>query len=309
MNKNKLKDFLNIIIIILLGVATVIFAVLYTDTVEIEFITNHIGLIQILISFIISIIVILAIVFSLLKKDFVYKLTLIVLSFMVMALSVLYVLKISGFWDKIDSIEDLRNFVAGYNGFAVPMFIILQFLQVVVLPIPGFITVGAGVALFGPLKGAVYSIIGVTSGSFAGYFIGRVLGYKVASWLVGKESLDKGLQMVKGKDKIILTFMFFFPFFPDDVLCFVAGLSTMQPKFFSIMIILARTSSIFISSYSMNGSIIPYNTWWGILIWAVIFVITVALAIIIYRNGTKIEKYCKKKFSRKKNAKKNGSSR
>ena len=37
-----------------------------------------------------------------------------------------------------------------YDLTAVILFILIQFLQVVVLPIPAFITVGAGVLLFGP---------------------------------------------------------------------------------------------------------------------------------------------------------------
>ena len=219
------------------------------------------------------------------------------------ALAGLYVVKVTGLWDKIDSIEKLRDYVASYGAFTVPIFILIQFLQVVALPIPGFITISAGVALFGPFYGSLYSIIGIVSASIVAFFIGRVFGYKVASWLVGAENLDKGLKLVKGKDTVILTFMFLFPFFPDDVLCFVAGLSTMRVPYYLVMITITRVINVVVSSYSVNGSLIPYNTWWGILVWVLIFVAVAVMCLVIYKHGEKIEKYFKSLFSKRKEKK------
>ena len=211
----------------------------------------------------------------------------------------LYAVKVSGLWDKIGSIEGLRSYVASYGRFTVPIFIAIQFLQVVVLPIPSMVTIGAGVALFGPFYGALYSLIGILSASIIAFFIGRHLGYKVVSWIIGEKSLQKGLQLVKGKDTIVLTFMFLFPFFPDDVLCFVAGLSTMSVKFYLVMITATRITGIVLSSYSLGGKIIPLDTWWGIALWVSIFVITCVLCVIIYKNGESIEKKIKGFFKRK----------
>ena len=128
-----------------------------------------------------------------------------------------------------------------------------------------------------------------------------MFGYKVAGWLVGKENLDKGLELVKGKDKVILTFMFLFPFFPDDVLCFVAGLSSMSVPYYIVMITITRIINIVVSAYSVNGSIIPYNTWWGILLWIAVFILVAALCYVIYKHGDKIENFFKSKFSKRKN--------
>jgi len=205
----------------------------------------------------------------------------------------LYFLKISGFLNKVDSIKKFREYIDSYGNYAVFFFILMQFLQVVVLPIPAFITVGAGVLLFGPLKGSILSCIGIILGSIVAFLIGRIFGFKVAKWLVGEENLKKGLKTIKGKDRVILTFMFLFPFFPDDILCFVAGITTMSTTFFIIMIIITRIVSIFASSYSMNNSIIPYDTWWGILIWIIFISLTLVLMILLYKKGDKIESYFK----------------
>ncbi len=304
---SKLKSAVTIVSIIALAAASIVFGVLYIERTGIDFIANHSLLIEILLSAIIAVSAVLAIVFLTTNKELVYKFLLIFLALATIFLFIMYIICLTGLWDKIDSIEDLREYVAGYGAYTIPVFILIQFLQVVLLPIPGMVTIGAGVALFGPFYGSLYSFIGITSASFVAFFIGRKLGVKVASWLVGKETLDKWLEIVKGKDKVALTFMFIFPFFPDDVLCFVAGLSTMSAGYYSVMIVIARLLTVFVTSYSFNGNIIPYNTWWGLLIWAIILVITAGICYYIYKNGDKIEKFFKKRFSGKNGGKNNTS--
>ena len=304
MKKDKieiLKTVLSCSVIVVLGAAAIVFGLLYMNLTNISFLERHKRLVETLFIIIIGLVTIISVVCQLSDKKFVYRLTFLTLILMTAALAVLYVIQITGLWDKIDSVEDLRNYVSGFGGYAVFIFIAIQFLQVVVLPIPGFITVSVGVLLFGAFKGSVYSVIGIVSASIVAFFIGRVFGYKVAGWLVGKENLDKGLELVKGKDKVILTFMFLFPFFPDDVLCFVAGLSSMSVPYYIVMITITRIINIVVSAYSVNGSIIPYNTWWGILLWIAVFILVAALCYAIYKHGDKIENFFKSKFSKRKN--------
>lgn len=304
MKKDKieiLKTVLSCSVIVVLGAAAIVFGLLYMNLTNISFLERHKRLVETLFIIIIGLVTIISVVCQLSDKKFVYRLTFLTLILMTAALAVLYVMQITGLWDKIDSVEDLRNYVSGFGGYAVFIFIAIQFLQVVVLPIPGFITVSVGVLLFGAFRGSVYSVIGIVSASIVAFFIGRVFGYKVAGWLVGKENLDKGLELVKGKDKVILTFMFLFPFFPDDVLCFVAGLSSMSVPYYIVMITITRIINIVVSAYSVNGSIIPYNTWWGILLWIAVFILVAALCYVIYKHGDKIENFFKSRFSKRKN--------
>lgn len=296
-----LKDILNIILVSLTGCLGVVFSVLYIETFSEGFLSEFSTAIIAVAVSLITILTIITIAFLHKKDSIIYKMLLIVIIFITIAVLSMYLLKISGFLDKIDSVEDLRNYISSFGSFAVVLFIGIQFLQVVVLPIPSFITVAAGVLLFGPLKGAIYGCVGIISGSILAYYIGRVFGYKVAKWLVGEVNLNKALNVIKGKDNIVLTFMFLFPFFPDDVLCFVAGITTMRPSYFIIMIFVTRLITVFVSSYSLNNSIIPYNTWWGILLWILFFTFTVVMTIIIYKKGDKIEKFFSKnkKMSKK----------
>lgn len=288
-----LGNVLSIIFISLTGLTGVIFTVMYLETFNNGFIADYFGVILAVSVTGITVVTMLTIMLSRRSCGVMYKLCLITVVLISVCVLALYFLKVSGFLNKIDSVEALRKYVESYGKNAVLIFIVLQFLQVVVLPIPAVITVAAGVLLFGAFKSAVYSCIGIIVGSLVAFFIGKVFGYKVAKWLVGKENLDKWLNVIKGKDKIILTFMFLFPFFPDDVLCFVAGITTMSPLFFIIMIFITRIISVFASCYSINGSIIPFNTWWGLVLWGIFVAVTVVLAVLIYKKGDKIERWFK----------------
>ncbi len=305
---NIVKKVLSSVVLSILGAITLIFGVLYADVTKVAFINEHKSLIIALLTVITALITVVAIVLQAYDKYLVYKITVVTLAIISLSLIVLYVVKVTGFLDNIDSVDDLRAYVASYGRYTVPIFIIIQFLQVIALPIPSLITIGAGVALFGAFYGSLYSIIGILSASILAYFIGKYLGYKVVSWLIGEKSLQKGLQLIKGKDKIALTFMFLFPFFPDDVLCFVAGLSSMSVGYYIVMITLTRVIGVILSSYSLGGKIIPFNTWWGVTLWIFFFVITCVLCVIIYKNGDKIESEIKDFFKRKRKNGKNDTS-
>ncbi|MBQ3234524.1 MAG: TVP38/TMEM64 family protein, partial [Clostridia bacterium] len=271
----SLKSLLLSVSLCLLSGITILVSVLYVNTFTGGFFYENKPLLISSVTIVVAIITTIALAYATADKKTVYKVSLVVLALISFSLLVMYFLKISGVGDKIDSVEDLRNYVASFGYLAIVIYVIVNILQVVLLPIPGFISVGTGVALFGPLKTAVFSLLGILIGSFMAFFIGKVLGYRVVKWIVGKETLDKWLNSVKNKDKIILTFMFLFPFFPDDVLCFVAGLSSMSTGYFVIMITVCRVISVFLSAYSLNGNIIPYNTWWGIVLWIIVIALTV----------------------------------
>ncbi len=296
---DKIKEILNLFIIAAFGITSLIFAVLYADSCKSGFIYQYSDVLKICAVGVITLITVAGIVFFELKVDLIYKSCYIAVILIALALILLYVLNVTGVMSTIKSVEELRAYIESMGSWMPVVYVALQFLQVVILPIPAVLSITVGVLLFGPLKAAILSFIGILAGSVVAFFIGRVLGYKVAAWLVGKENLDKAIRSVKGKDRAVLTFMFLFPFFPDDILCFVAGLSSMSKRFFLIMITIVRAITIFISCYAYNNSLIPYDTWWGILIWVAFFALTIALTVLIYKKGVKIENYFKQKFAKR----------
>ena len=141
------------------------------------------------------------------------------------------------------------------------------------------------------MKCAIYSFIGIVTGSIVAFAVGRWIGYKAVKWIVGQDTLDKWLQKLKGKDYLILSIMFLLPMFPDDVLCFVAGLSSMTWPYFLVMIVITRLISVVTTSYSIG--FIPFNTWWGILIWIVLAALVVVAFWLVCKYSDKIDNFIK----------------
>ncbi len=235
-------------------------------------------------------------VFYFLKKQVVYKCCIIAYILFDFLLIGLYALLETGFMNVLRDEGSFESYIESAGSFMVVLFIVLQFLQVVILPIPSTVTVVAGAALFHPFWGSVYSLIGIVLGSLAAFLIGRYAGIRVVSWMVGKETLEKWLKKIKGKDKLLLTAMFLLPVFPDDVLCFVAGFSSMSVWYFLTVILISRVLAIFATSYSVT--LIPINTWWGILIWAVLIALVIVLFVFLYKKSDAILGWFEKKFHR-----------
>ncbi len=202
----------------------------------------------------------------------------------------------TGFIEIMRDENSLKEYLERSGRWVSFVFILLQFLQVVVLPIPSTVTVAAGAALFGAFRGSLYSLIGIVLGSFVAFLVGRYAGYRVVAWLIGKETLDKWLKKIKGKDMLLLTAMFLLPVFPDDVLCFVAGISSMSAWYFLVVILISRVLAIFTTSYFVT--LIPFNTWWGLLIWGVFIVAVAVLFIVLYKKSDAILNWFEKIFHR-----------
>ena len=235
-------------------------------------------------------------VFYFLRKEVLYKgcITLYVMA--VFFGAVAYALLATGFFEIMrdeDALEAYLERSGGWMGF---VFTALQFLQVVILPIPSAVTVAAGAALFGPLKGSLLSLLGILIGSLVAFLVGRYAGQRVVSWLVGKETLEKWLKKIKGKDKLLLTAMFLLPVFPDDVLCFIAGISTMSIWYFLVVILISRVLAIFTTSYTV--ALIPLDKWWGWLIWGILLAAVVVLFIFLYKKSDAILAWFERKFRR-----------
>lgn len=292
-----LKHTVNILSGIVVGALAFVFFAYGLKYKSLPFFAEHFTLLISLSASLLGIAIIAYVVLYLFDKQSLYRLILVTLIFLDIFAVVFYAICATGIITKINSIQGLRDYIAQFGNMAVFLYILFSFLQVIILPVPGSVTVAAGVALFGPLKCSLYSFIGIVSGSIVAFAIGRLVGYKAVKWIVGKDTLDKWLEKLKGKDYLILSIMFLLPMFPDDVLCFVAGLSSMTWSFFLVMIVITRAISVVTTAYSFG--LIPFNTWWGILIWIAIGILIILCFWLVCKYSDKIDKFIKEKLKLK----------
>lgn len=281
------RELLFLAVFFCFSIANIVFGILFLSGVEKKIIADHLLLWAVLLGFIVSALFVCTAWFVLTRKETLTKTLLSLDILLLFSMILLFVLQKTGFFSVIHDAELFRRYLERAGVWMPLLYIFFQYLQVVVLPIPSLVSTLAGVALFGAFKTVIFSFIGILLGSYTAFFIGRKLGNKAVSWMVGEDSLKKWQRKLKGKDNLFLTTMFLLPLFPDDILCFLAGLSSMSIGYFTGMILVSRFLAITTTCYSIN--FIPFNTWWGITIWIVLAIVVIFLFIYIYKNMNKIQ--------------------
>lgn len=187
--------------------------------------------------------------------------------------------------------EELQGIIASAGVTAPLIYILISFLQVTFVPIPGAVTILAGNYVFGAGYAFLYSYIGMLVGALFAFALGRWIGRPFVNWIAGgKEKVDEWLQKLKGRENVLLFFMFFLPAFPDDILCSVAGILPIGWFGFTLMQVITRLTSVGATLLFMSGEVIPFDEPWGIAVLAVVGVLAVLAFVISYRNAERINK-------------------
>lgn len=197
-----------------------------------------------------------------------------------------------------DKIKAIVKMIENTGAWGIAVFLIIQILQVVILPLPAAICYIPGALIWGSLVGTLLASAGVLVGSLINYFIGKVWGKKAVEWIAGKETCDKYSAYFNKKGKVIFVLMQILPFFPDDILCMVAGLTAMNFPFFLAVMILVRQLVIAAYCYVLSGTFIPFEGW-GLIVWGVIFIVCIVLAVLSFKYQDRFENWLVEKFGKK----------
>jgi uncharacterized membrane protein YdjX (TVP38/TMEM64 family) len=146
-----------------------------------------------------------------------------------------------------------RAFVAGYGVYAPLAFVTLQVLQVLLAPIPGQVTGFASGYLFGAFWGSVYSILGIAIGSTLAFWLSRRFGRPFVERVVDADALARfdGIAARAGLPGLFVVFLV--PGLPDDVLCFVGGLTDIDLRKLVAVAVVGRTPAFVLVNVSGAG--------------------------------------------------------
>lgn len=136
--------------------------------------------------------------------------------------------------------------------FGVLAFVFLQAFQVIIPVIPGGVTCALGVLCFGPVYGFIYNYLGLVSGSLILFYLVRQYGRPFVQNLVKPETYDKYVGWLdKGKKfEYFFALAIFAPCAPDDVLCMIAGLTSMSYLKYTLIILMGKPLALL--AYSMG---------------------------------------------------------
>ena len=143
--------------------------------------------------------------------------------------------------------ERLTKLVKNAGIFAPLLYILLQITQTIAAPIPGQLVGTIGGLLFG-WWGILWTVIGSAIGFFIVFVLTRKFGRPLIEKLVKKEHLDKFDFIAGKKAPIILFSIFVLPGFPDDIVCYVAGLTDIPIKQLMAMIVIGRLPAVVVTN-------------------------------------------------------------
>ena len=134
------------------------------------------------------------------------------------------------------------------------VFIFIQALQVVVPILPGAVGCAFGVMFFGTLYGFFWNYIGICIGSVCAFLLARKYGTKFVHKITGKKFCDRYERFLQKENRFekIFALLIFLPVAPDDFLCYLAGISKMTLKKFTVIILLGKPAAIILYSLGLN---------------------------------------------------------
>lgn len=169
-------------------------------------------------------------------------------------------LYVTGFFRAVTSLPELRTYINRFAPCSHLLFFLLQFLSVVLAPIPSNIVAAAGGVLFGTWPAFLLTFGAVLTGSLLVFTLARILGRDFADRLVSRKLSEKYQELLRAKAPVFLTLAFLFPFFPDDMLCILAGLTAISFRRFALIVVLARPWGLLFAC-ALGGASIRLPLW------------------------------------------------
>ena len=166
----------------------------------------------------------------------------------------------TGFFQAATSLDGLQAYIETFSPYSHLVFFLIQLASVVLAPIPSNLTALAGALLFGTLPAFLLTWGAVVVGSALVFQLARRLGQAFVDRFVSQALSDRYLEIIRRKRDVFLAMAFLFPFFPDDILYILAGLTEISFPRFLVLVILFRPWGLLVAS-AVGGSAVDIPLW------------------------------------------------
>ena len=171
----------------------------------------------------------------------------------------------SGFFAACTSIPALRAYIDRSAPYSHLTFFVVQLLSVVLAPIPSNLTAAAGGLLFGTWPAFFLTYGAVMAGSLLVFWLARTLGRDFVDRVVSRKLAEKYQKVIREKTTIFLALAFLLPYFPDDMLCILAGLTPITFGRFALLALFTRPWGLLFAS-ALGGASLSIPLWAMVLI-------------------------------------------
>jgi uncharacterized membrane protein YdjX (TVP38/TMEM64 family) len=154
----------------------------------------------------------------------------------------LVIVILAALWKPLSQLDTssvvLRSWIEGLGPLAPIAFFLLNVIQIVVAPIPGYPVQVLGGILFGFIPGSFYTVGGLVAGGTLAAWLGRRLGRPWLEKRLGREALDQWSQMMRIDSFWTWWIILLIPL--GDIPYFLAGLSRIRLSLFALAILTSR---------------------------------------------------------------------
>ena len=199
----------------------------------------------------------------------------------------------SGFFEAVSSQKNLEAFISRWAPWSHLAFFGVQLLSVVFAPVPSNVTAAAGAVLFGMWPAFLLTWGAVVSGSALVFGLARMLGQRFVETFVSPRLSGRYLEVIRRKRDVFLLLAFLFPFFPDDLLCIVAGVTDLPFRRFLLLVLLARPWGLLVAC-GVGGSVLDVPLWGMALLGAA----GIALFVLAMVYGDRLEELLLKRMKK-----------
>lgn len=198
-------------------------------------------------------------------------------------------------FEGIFSIPPINNFftglISGSSGWLAYLFVwLIMFLQVTILNIPAYSVLAACTSIGMKTLDIVFISVVLSAymvGCILAYWLGRWFGKRAVKWCAGsEEDYDKWSSVLNSKGKIWYFLTVLFPFFPDDILCLVAGAVKFNFGLYTIMNFVGRgiglvTTIVTLGLINKVSGSFPFM----VIVWAIALIAELVAYIILNKKN------------------------
>lgn len=145
--------------------------------------------------------------------------------------------------------EILLTKIKSFGLLAPLCFILIQIVQVVLPVIPGGASCLVGVMAFGAVGGFIYNYVGLVLGSICSFLLSRKFGMSIINKLFKEKDIKKALDKINNsKYDLIFFLIILLPGLPDDLFCYISGITKMSLKKFTLIILIGKPVTLLVYS-------------------------------------------------------------
>lgn len=164
-------------------------------------------------------------------------------------------------WDILCDQVRVREWMAGFGPWGPLVSIALNVAQVLLAPLPGQFVGMANGYLYGLWPGTCYSMAGLVLGTALAMALGRWGGRPLVERLVDARKLRRWDRIAQHRGALFFFLVFLLPFLPDDLACFLIGLSPLSIPRMVVLAMLGRLPGVFASCWV--GAHAARAPWWA----------------------------------------------